>query len=186
LKHCLEVVSTPRSLARSASKGDPCWRCGLVLKPHPGFDAPGVFLRRRLHYSFLRGRIMRILRLAMAASLVILLASSAFLHAEDKAKDLIVGKWQPTKPPEGFQVVIEFTKDGKFKMDGKVKLEGKKEQDIKREGTFKFLDDDTMELTVEQAGKGETTKVKIIKISKDELITRDDGKKEDNSFKRVK
>jgi uncharacterized protein (TIGR03066 family) len=129
---------------------------------------------------------MRILRLAVAASLVVLLASTAFLHAEEKAKDLIVGKWQPTKPPEGVQVVFEFTKDGKFKMDGKAKLEGKKEQDVKREGTYKFLDDDTIELAIEQVGKSETTKVKIVKISKDELITRDDGKKEENSFKRVK
>jgi uncharacterized protein (TIGR03066 family) len=129
---------------------------------------------------------MRVLRVAAAVSLVVLLASIAYVHAEDKAKDLIVGKWQPTKPPEGVQVTFEFTKDGKFRIDGRAKLEGKKEQDIKREGAYKFLDDDTIELTLEQAGKSETTKVKIIKISKDELVTRDEGKQEENTFKRAK
>lgn len=129
---------------------------------------------------------MRVLHLAVAASLVIALASVASLHADDKAKDLIVGKWEPSKVPEGVKIVVEFTKDGKLKITGNAKIEGKKDQDISGSGSYKFLDDDTMETVVEIFGKKETSKVKIVKISKDELVTRDDGKKEEESFKRVK
>ena len=125
---------------------------------------------------------MRAIRWAALASFVLIVAfTAAPLHAADKAKDLIVGKWEPTKAPEGVKVVIEFTKDGKVQITGTAD-----KKDIKLEGKYKFLDDDTMETTFNRTGKEETRKTKIIKISKDELVTKDEGDKNEEAFKRVK
>ena len=118
---------------------------------------------------------------ALAAVVIILTSSASLLHAEDKAKDLIVGKWEPTKLPEGVKATIEFTKDGKITIVGKT---GDKE--FKGAGTYKFTDDKTMETSIEIMGQKETTKTKIVKISKDELVTQDEGKKEEDKFKKVK
>ena len=125
---------------------------------------------------------MRFAQLAVLASLVVLLAgSAALLHAEDKPKDLIVGKWEPSKTPEGLKLVIEFTKDGKINIMGKA---GDKE--FKANGTYKFTDDNTMQTEIAFEGKKDTKKVKIIKVSKDELVTKDEGDKDEEKFKRVK
>jgi uncharacterized protein (TIGR03066 family) len=125
---------------------------------------------------------MRIARLAVLASLVVLFTgSAALLHAEDKPKDLIVGKWEPTNAPKGLKFVIEFSKDGKVAITGKA---GEKE--IKANGTYKFTDDNTMQTEITFDGKKEAKKVKIIKVTKDELVTRDEGDKEDEKFKRIK
>ena len=104
------------------------------------------------------------------------------LHAEYKAKDLIVGKWEPAKQPQGAKVVIEFTKDGKVLMSGS----GPDKKEFKMEGKYRLPDDKTMEVTYEQNGKAKTDKTTIVKITKDELVTKDDKDKEEQTFKRVK
>src|SRR5215831_3701748 len=122
-------------------------------------------------------------RWAVGASLVLLLGLFVVvpLHAEDKAKDLIVGKWEPAKPPPGATVVIEFTKDGKVLMTGT-----SNKKDFKLEGKYKLADETTMEITFEQNGKVKTDKTKIVKLNKDELVTKDEKDKEEQTFKRVK
>jgi uncharacterized protein (TIGR03066 family) len=133
-------------------------------------------------FLLLKGRTMRGIRLATLASVALLLAfTAAPLLAADKPKDLIVGKWEPKQLPEGVKVTIEFTKDGKITVAGKA---GDKE--FKGSGTYKFVDDDTMETEMEIMGMKDKSKTKIVKISKEELITRDEGKKEEEKFKRVK
>jgi uncharacterized protein (TIGR03066 family) len=125
---------------------------------------------------------MRFARVAVLALLAIFFAGSAvLLHAEDKPKDLIVGKWEPTKAPEGLKLVIEFTKDGKIAITGKAG-----DKDLKANGTYKFTDDNTMQTEITFEGKKDSKKVKIIKVTKDELVTRDEGDKDDEKFKRVK
>ena len=125
---------------------------------------------------------MRVPRLAAFASLVVLLSSSAtLLYAEDKAKDLIVGKWEPVKAPPGAKIVIEFTKDGKVLMTGSAN-----QKDIKLEGKYKLTDEKTMQISFEQGGKAKTDTTKIVKLTKDELVTKDENDKEEQSFKRVK
>ena len=119
---------------------------------------------------------------ALAALVVILTSSAALVYAEDKPKELIVGKWEPVKAPEGVKMVIEFTKDGKIKITaGKP---GEKEFNIA--GTYKFTDDNNMETKMSFMGKEDTKKVKVVKVSKDELVTHDEGDKDDEKFKRVK
>jgi uncharacterized protein (TIGR03066 family) len=132
---------------------------------------------------------MRVSRLAAVAALVVLLTSSAaLLHAEDKPKDLIVGKWEPAESPKGVTIVVEFTKDGKITIVGSA--EGK---EFKGTGTYKFTDDNTMETTIEFMGKKEVSKTKVLKVNKQELVTKDEPKKgqdeskiKEEKFKRVK
>jgi uncharacterized protein (TIGR03066 family) len=132
---------------------------------------------------------MRVAQLVVLASLVVLLSSlAAPLYAEDKAKDLIVGKWEPVQPEKGVTAVIEFTKDGKISIAGTA--QGKA---FKNEGTYKFVDNDTFETTFEFNGQKQTSKTRIVKISKDELVTKDEPKKgaekaavKEEKFKRAK
>lgn len=117
---------------------------------------------------------MRAMCVATAAAVVLLAAGLAPVHAADKAQDLIVGKWQPTSE-EGKEVTVEFVNDGILKVVAR---------GMTIEGKYKFLDDDTVE--VELTFMGETKKSKIrVKVTKDELITTDESKKEDK-FTRVK
>src|SRR5262245_25861690 len=97
----------------------------------------------------------------------------------DKAKELIIGKWEPVSGAgKGF--VAEFTKDGKVVITGK-----KDDKDVKFEGSYKFLSDDDMELTLDAMGETIMEKLKITKIDKDEMITVDSMQKEEK-FKRLK
>src|SRR5262245_41908365 len=129
---------------------------------------------------------MRAIRFTAVASSVLFLAfAAAPLNAEEKAKDLIIGKWEPIKAQQGIKVVVEFTKEGKINMNVKGKADGK---DVNENvgGTFKFLDDNTIEVAVNVQGKKDSKKVKIIKVTKDELTTKDDGATQEDQFKRVK
>jgi uncharacterized protein (TIGR03066 family) len=132
---------------------------------------------------------MRLARLAGLTALVVFLTSNAALvRAEDKAKDLIVGKWTPEEAPKGATITIEFTKDGKITVSG-----NQNGKEFKGTGTYKFADDNTMETTIEFMGQKETSTTKIVKITKDELVTKDEPKKgqdkdkiKEERFKRMK
>jgi uncharacterized protein (TIGR03066 family) len=115
------------------------------------------------------------------AVVVILSASASLLQAEDKAKDLIVGKWEPVEQAKGEKITIEFTKDGKIHISGK---EG--DTEIKAEGTYKFIDDTTLEATINFGDEKKTDKAKIVKITKDEMVTKREKDKKEETFKRVK
>ena len=117
----------------------------------------------------------------LAAVVIILTSSASLLHAEDKPKDLIVGKWEPEKVEKGAKAVIEFTKDGKVMI-----VASANGKDFKVDGTYKFTDDKTMEVTIVFMDKKDTKKVKVIKVTKDELVTQDEGKKEEEKFKKAK
>jgi uncharacterized protein (TIGR03066 family) len=132
--------------------------------------------------TYHKERTMRAIRWTALVAMVLVLAfTAAPLAAQDKAKDLIVGKWEPVKAPPGAKIVIEFTKDGKVVMTGTAN-----QKDIKLEGKYKFTDDKTMQISFEQGGKAKTDTTKIVKLTKDELVTKDENDKEEQSFKRVK
>ena len=121
------------------------------------------------------------------AGLAVALLASAFLASSATAadnKELIVGKWTPAEAQgKGIEAVIEFTKDGKIKVA--VKAEG---FNLDLGGSYKFIDDKTLETTVDDPqakGKSKTEKSTIKSISADELvITNAQGK--DEKFKKVK
>jgi uncharacterized protein (TIGR03066 family) len=122
-------------------------------------------------------------RSLMALAAVMILAGMS--SAADKNKDMIVGKWEPadTKDKKG-SAVVEFTKGGDLKISVKA---GEMNIDIK--GTYKFIDDDTVEITVEApfGGKDEkkSEKLKIKSIKGDEMVIINPQGKEEK-MKRVK
>jgi uncharacterized protein (TIGR03066 family) len=95
--------------------------------------------------------------------------------AADKPKDLIVGKWQmPDRP-----TVFEFTKAGA------VKITSKEKKDVELTGKYRFISDDTVEVTIDYDGKPETDTFQIVEISKDAMTTVDKSKARE-TLRRVK
>jgi uncharacterized protein (TIGR03066 family) len=95
----------------------------------------------------------------------------------DKPAELIVGKWSAKEKMGDMEVemVLEFTKDGVIKATfGSQSKEGK----------YKVIDDDKLEVTVERDGKEETKKG-TFKVTKDKLVLVPEGEGE-KEFTRVK
>lgn len=100
-------------------------------------------------------------------------------QAADKPKDLIIGKWMPVKEKEK-KGTLQFTPDGKLL----VRVKGPDSKEIEVNGTFKFLDENTMEVVL--SFKGETRKEKLkVKVTRDEMTTTDSSNKTD-TFRRIK
>lgn len=126
------------------------------------------------------------MRIPYLAALLSLLALGLFLSSaraedkkkeEDKAKDLIVGKWELKKDKD--TVLMEFTKDGKLTV--KMKMG---DDEIKMDGKYEFTDADHVKVELTAGDKKHTEKLKV-KVTKDELTTTDEKDKSD-TFKRVK
>ena len=102
--------------------------------------------------------------------------SGTSVAADKKNSEMIVGKWTPDGP-KGKGVVLEFTKDGKMKIS--IGPEG---MSFVISGTYKALDDNTIEMSMENPQKKEETKsqkLTIKAISADEAtIVGPDGKEE--------
>jgi len=104
------------------------------------------------------------------AGIVVVLLTAGNLLAQDKPKDLIVGKWQAKEKVGDKEIVatIEFNKDGTMK----VTAEG-----FNFEGKYKLVDDETLETEVTIAGQTKKDTDKI-KITKDKItLTDKNGKK---------
>jgi uncharacterized protein (TIGR03066 family) len=93
----------------------------------------------------------------LVLTVVIAAIGTAPALAADKPRDLIVGKWKPDD-----YSTFEFTKDG----DVKVHVKGKG-VDLTRNGKYKFVDDETIEVTMDNDMKAE--KFTVLTISKDEM-----------------
>jgi len=117
--------------------------------------------------------------LSLLALSLLLSPASAAEKKDEKAKDLIVGKWAPTDDKAKDKVVLEFTKDGKIILT--ITDDGKK---MEVKGTYKFTADDKMETEIEFMGEKKKETLTVT-VTKDELTTIDEGKKKD-IFKRVK
>jgi uncharacterized protein (TIGR03066 family) len=115
---------------------------------------------------------LRMRRLSVLAVALFLLACCV-ARAADKPQDLIIGTWTPAG--EGGKSKIEFQKDGKLKAIG---------DQLTVEGSYKFLDDKTLEMKVVFGGKEETVRVKVT-VTKDELVTKKEGADKEEKFTRV-
>lgn len=109
-----------------------------------------------------------------ALALVALMVTASPLVAEDKPQDLIIGKWKSTDADH--DAVIDFAKDGKLKIVGK---------DVSIDGSYKFLDDKTIEVKFQLGAEDKATKLSVT-VTKEELVTVEDGKDKKITFKRVK
>jgi uncharacterized protein (TIGR03066 family) len=102
---------------------------------------------------------------------------------EAKTKELLVGKWKSEKSFKDndvkITVLVELTKEGKLTVDRKGANE-----DVKLEGTYKVLDENTLEATLVQPAKKVTHKLTIELLTKTKLILK--GEKADKlEFERV-
>jgi len=115
----------------------------------------------------------------IASAFLILAAAAASLETAraqpDQPKDLIVGKWEPTKKNE-HEVTFDFKKDGTLKLE--VKKLG-----VTFDGKYKFTKENEMqvELTYKDEVKRE---IMTVKVTKDELTTKD-SKGAETIFRRV-
>ncbi len=103
--------------------------------------------------------------------------------APDKPQDLLVGKWKgKEKMDDGTSadLVLEFTKDGKMKH---ITEPPKPSPPVTLEGTFKFLDDTSIETEIRIGNASLKEKQKIV-VTKEKL-TETDEKGKTTEFTRV-
>ncbi|MBX9626268.1 MAG: TIGR03066 family protein [Gemmataceae bacterium] len=122
-----------------------------------------------------------VLGCALAVGLV---AAASAAGADDKPEKIdakkLVGKWEPADAPKGAKAVIEFTKDGKVKVE--VEFGG---QTQKFDGTYK-LDGNKLSLTRKKGDKDDTDVMTVTKLTDDEMVMEEDGKKKSETLKRIK
>jgi len=111
-------------------------------------------------------------------------------------KDKIIGKWERKDTQEimgtkiDIKMVLDFQKDGKLKWTASSKA-GEKTEEKSGEGTYKWVDNENIEVTMKdpESGKEKTEKNKV-KVTDTELtITGKNeltGKEEDMKFTKVK
>jgi uncharacterized protein (TIGR03066 family) len=118
---------------------------------------------------------MCILRPLLAV--VLTLAVTGVVAAQPKPAELIVGKWQIIEKKDGMEVKItmDFLKDGK--LNANVTLDGK--ELINVSGTYKVLENDTLEITFDMSQKSK------FKVNDKELIITEASGKE-SKLTRVK
>lgn len=106
---------------------------------------------------------------------------------KDKPKPaavLILGQWKLHKTdnelPKGTTAVLEMKKDGKLTLT--MELDGEKQA---IEGTWKLDGDTKLTAVMKAKGMENKTVMTIEKLTEDDFVTIDEGKKKDE-FKRVK
>jgi uncharacterized protein (TIGR03066 family) len=112
-------------------------------------------------------------RIAVLA-VVALLSAAGVVRAEDKPQQLILGRWEPVDGKD--KAVVEFLKDGKLKISSR---------DVTLEGSYKFIDDKTLEVKVVFGGNEQAPSRLTVTVTKDELTTEEAGKGKKERFKRV-
>ena len=105
---------------------------------------------------------MRSMHLALVGCFLAVLATSMSpATAQDKAKDLIVGRWRLLEQKD--EVVIEFKKDGSLKFSAQ-----SKDQKFEITGKYRVLDEDNLEVEKTFQGKTEKEKFKLA-VTREEL-----------------
>lgn len=126
------------------------------------------------------------MRTAFGAVLAVGVALAATAaRADDKPEKVdakkLVGRWEPADAPKAVKVVIEFTKDGKLAIE--VDFGGKAE---KTTGTYK-VDGNKLSVTMKKGdGKERSESMTVTKLTDDELVMEEDGKKKSETLKRIK
>jgi uncharacterized protein (TIGR03066 family) len=120
--------------------------------------------------------------LLVACAAVLLVNSQAFADAKSDAEKALLGKWEAKQKvgDKELKATIDFQKAGKLAMN----VAGTPMGDIKFDGTYKVIDDKTIEVTITFMGKTMTEKSKF-KITGDKLELTDKNDKKE-TFTRVK
>ena len=94
-----------------------------------------------------------------------------------KVQELILGKWEASREVNKKKVAVTMT----FRKDNTIRG---MLADVPFEGTYRFLKDNEMEMTLTLMGKTDTEKVKV-EVSEEELVLTP-PKGQPDKFKRVK
>jgi uncharacterized protein (TIGR03066 family) len=94
--------------------------------------------------------------------------------SQSPVSQAILGKWKSLEIKE--DATLEFLKDGKLRIAA---------QEITIDGSYKFTDESTMEVTIVIGGKENVLKLKV-KLEGDMLTTQEIGKEKTERFRRVK
>ncbi|MBX9579931.1 MAG: TIGR03066 family protein [Gemmataceae bacterium] len=109
---------------------------------------------------------------------------AAGVSADDPAGKIdgkkLVGKWEPVDQPKGTKAVVEFAKDGKLLV--RSEYGG---QPYKLEGKYK-LDGNKLAVVLDRNGKDQPATMTVSKLTDDELVWLEAGKKKADTLKRVK
>jgi uncharacterized protein (TIGR03066 family) len=101
---------------------------------------------------------MRALRPVLVVGLALLLTGVAV--AQPRPQEAILGKWEMTRK-EGetdLKITLEFLRDGRTTMELEAKS-GKETSQKKEEGTYKWINDETIEVTIDK--EAERARVKV-------------------------
>ena len=132
---------------------------------------------------------MSALRFALLGVLVLVIGSAASAREEktkiDKSK--LIGTWTLVKtnskntPPEGADIKVEFTKDGKLNLSIKVE-----EKSVKINGTYTIKGDQMTTVMKGPGGKEKKETVTITELTAKKFVTSEDedGKKVTTEFKK--
>ena len=120
-------------------------------------------------------------RFLLALAIVFLSVSGTIAQDKIDAK-LLVGKWEPNgEDTKGAKIVLEFTDKGDIIVNAEF---GGQKNELK--GTYK-LDGDKLELKLKNpAGAEKSTTVKVLKLTKDDLVTKEGENGKEEKMKRVK
>jgi uncharacterized protein (TIGR03066 family) len=119
-------------------------------------------------------------RFMLSVAALLLVATCAFAQDKVDAK-LLIGKWEPDGgDTKGAKIVLEFTDKGEMLVNAEF---GGQKMDLK--GSYK-LDGDKLEIKLKNpTGTEKATSLKVVKLTKEELITKEGDQKEEK-MKRVK
>ncbi|HJZ56188.1 MAG TPA: TIGR03066 family protein [Gemmataceae bacterium] len=125
---------------------------------------------------------MRVIVGAALAAVLVAVASAGARAPDDEPKfdkKKLIGKWEPTDSKKGARAVMEFKKGGKLQVTVMVD-----DNDLKLDGSWEMTDD-KLEVTLELAGKEETTTFKLKKLD-DKILEYVEPKGKTITLKRLK
>jgi uncharacterized protein (TIGR03066 family) len=122
---------------------------------------------------------MKVFIVLIATSLVV--CSTSILAVDKKAQDLLVGKWQSGDEKDK-GVIVEFTKDGGVKI-----TLGADGFSFVIDGTYKLIDEKTVEVTMDDLNKKGEKKIEklSIKSSTESECILVDSKGKETALKRM-
>jgi uncharacterized protein (TIGR03066 family) len=112
---------------------------------------------------------------------VLLLAGQAYGDAKEDAAKLLVGKWETKQTINNKDITATFG----FTKDNKLSLKFSGATDLELKGSYKILDETTIEMTVTIKDKTMTEKQKF-KVSKDSLELTGSKDNKTVKFNRIK
>jgi uncharacterized protein (TIGR03066 family) len=127
---------------------------------------------------------MTTMRAVFGLALAGVVAAAAGVSADGPAGKIdgrkLVGKWEPVDLPKGAKAVVEFGKDGKLLVRNEYAG-----RPYELAGTYK-LSGNKLAVTLKRDGKDRSETMTVTKLTDDELVWLEAGRKKPDTLRRVK